>query len=112
MRENIEDDIEEISIEMFNTALKEVWQKKREKYEFLVKGGSDMKNALFTLFRKVWAEETIPERWTKTTLLQLYKMKGDFQELKNLRNIHLKDSMAKLFSMMIVNVAKEILMKI
>ena len=63
------------------------------------------------MFKKVWKEEKIPTRWTKTTLLQLYKMKGDFQELKNLRNIHLKDTTVKVFSKIVVNTTKQILMK-
>ena len=76
-----------------------------------VKGGTDFKNALFSLFREVWKQEKIPERWTETTLLQLWKGKGSFQELANTRNIHIKDITAKLFSHIVVNIAKNTLME-
>ena len=78
MDERVEDDVENLTEEMFNKALREIWMKKGKKYEFTIKGGYDMKNALFHLFQKVWSEEVIPYRWTKTTLLQLWKRKGSF----------------------------------
>ena len=111
MTERVENDVEELTVEMFNKAMKTVWQKKGEKYDFLIKGGYDLKNAIFSLFKKVWNEETIPRRWTETTLLQLFKMKGNFQELPNLRNIHLKDTTAKLFFDIDVEIAKKVLME-
>ena len=69
MTERVENDVEELTVEMFNKAMKTVWQKKGEKYDFIIKGGYDLKNAIFSLFKKVWNEETIPRRWTETTLL-------------------------------------------
>ena len=111
MTEIVDEDENEFTLDMFNKALSDAWKYKGKKYEFLVKAGYDMKNALFLLFKKVWEEEKILKRWTKTTLLQLYKMKGNFQELKNQRNIHLKEDLVKMFSTIVMNISKEILMK-
>ena len=41
-------DVEELTLEMFNEARKEVWTKKKQKYEFFIKGGCDLKDALFS----------------------------------------------------------------
>ena len=48
--------------------------------------------------------------WKKSTLLQLWKGKADFQDLKNHRSIHLKEDTAKLFCDIVVNIAKDVLM--
>ena len=70
-----------------------------------------MKNALFHLYKKVWEEETIPDGWNETTLLQLFKGKGDFRELGNQRNIHIKEDIPKLFSHIVVGQIKEKIME-
>ena len=80
MSERLEADIEYLSMDMFNNSLKELWRKKGKKYEFLVKGGNDMKRALFCLFYEVWRQETIPTNWKNTKVVQIWKGKGDFRD--------------------------------
>ena len=47
----------------------------------------------------------------KTSLLQLYKSKGDFRDLGNLRNIHLKEELPKMFGHILVSQIKDKIMK-
>ena len=51
--------------------------------------------------------EKIPEGWKKSTLVQLYKGKGNKNDLDNMRHIHIKSEVPKLFSQIVTNVAKE-----
>ena len=91
MEEYVRDDIVELTIDMFNKTLKDLWKNKKEKYKFIHNAGHSLKNALFHLFKVVWKDENLPHGWRKTTLLQLYKGKGDFREMENTRNLHIKD---------------------
>ena len=111
MRERVDGDIEELTLDMFNKSLREVCKKKGKKYEFILNAGYDLKNSLFFLFKRVWEEEKIPRTWKKSTLLQLFKGKASFQDLKNHRSIHMKEDYAKLYGHIVVNIAKDIMMK-
>ena len=111
MEEKVSDDSSEMSIELFNKSMEELWKTKKTKYDFIVKGGYALKNAIFYLFRKVWETEMIPEGWNRTTLLQLPKSKGDFRNQDNTRFIHLKDQIPKMFSHIIINQVKDLIMK-
>ena len=105
MKERIEDGNSILTLEMFNKSLEELW-----KYQFIIKSGYDFKNALFSLFQLVWDKELIPERWTQTTVIQLYKGVNSFQELPNFRNIHLREDVSKAFTNIVVNCVKETIM--
>ena len=111
MKEHVENDLDELTLEMFNKSLIELMSKNGKKYEFITKGGNDLKHALFSLFKQVWRQENIPTRWTKSTLLQLFKGKGDFRAMTAMRSIHMKEDTAKVFGHIVVNVAKDRLMK-
>ena len=77
LKEIKEHEIEFIAYEMYTKTLKELSQKNGTKYEFILKGGRELKQALFFLYKKVWSNETIPETWTHTTVCQIWKRKGD-----------------------------------
>ena len=111
MDEVDEEETPELTFDMFNTALKELWNTKKEKYKFTIKGGDSLKSAIFHLFQIVWREEILPEGWMKTSLLQLYKSRGDFRELGNWRNIHLKEELPKMFGYVLVSKIKEKIMR-
>ena len=96
---------------MFNDSLKELCSKKGGKYDFLSKSGYDFRNALFHLFKLVWKKEEIPTHWKHTTLVQLWKCKGDFRDQKYIRNLHIKEFEPKFFGHIVINLAKEILLK-
>ena len=65
-----------------------------------------MKDALFRLFRNVWKQVKRPVQWKLTTIIQLYKGKGECDELGNHRNIHLKDDTPKAFETVVVDTSK------
>ena len=106
MNERIENDVE-FSEVIFEKSLKDLKVKKKEKYEFILNGGKDLKSALFNLFDLVWKCEEKPEQWRKTAIVQLYKGKGDLDQFLNLRNIHTKDEIPKLFGHMIMSQTKD-----
>ena len=106
MAEDPEDDIK-FSPEIFENSLKELKKKNKDKYEFVLKSGSDLKLALFKLFNLVWTFEEKPEQWRKTGIIQLYKGKGERNEFGNQRNIHTKVDIPKLFGHMVMSKAKD-----
>ena len=110
MKENVDNDPAEMSVEIFNKSLEELWKNKKRKYEFILRGGYSLKNALYHLFKKVWETENIPEGWNKTTLLQLAKASGDSCDQDNTRFIHLIDQIPRVFSHMIISQVKETIM--
>ena len=57
--------------EMFNNSLVELYKKNKEKYQFVLRGGKDLHDAVFKLFEQVWITEKKPEQWRKTSIIQL-----------------------------------------
>ena len=56
-----------------------------------------MKNVVFKLFKLVYEIEQRPESWVNTRIVQLYKGKGNSEDLSNHRNIHIKNYLPKAF---------------
>ena len=56
MAEDPDDDIK-FSPEIFENSLQELKKKNKDKYEFVLKSGSDLKLALFKIFNLVWTYE-------------------------------------------------------
>ena len=110
MTETVEDDIE-LTSTIFENSLKEIEKKNKKKYEFILNGGDDLKNALFKLCCIVWKTEDKPEQWRKTLIIQLFKGKGERNEFSNQRNIHTKMDAPKLFGHMVMSQAKVKIMK-
>ena len=107
MSESIENDIEELSIERFNETFKKLTKRPGSKYDFIVKGGQALEAALFKLCQVVWRKEVQPDRWCKSTLIQLYKGKGERNILDNMRHIHSKDQFPKFFGDLVVSTCKD-----
>ena len=61
---------------------------------------------MFFLFKTVWDNETKPDQWKQTTLIQLYKGKGDPCDFSNQRFIHMKDYIPKSFEQIVVSKVK------
>ena len=111
MLEKVDIEVEEISLEMFNQCLQDLWKKKGNKNDFLMRSGNDMKSALLSICNSVWKREEIPRNWQKTTLIQIFKGKGSFQDLKNWRNLHIKEMTQKVFANLVMKEAQELLYK-
>ena len=75
MREEVEDDLGELTIIEFNNALKKVSSTHREKYKFILNSGASLLKAIFKLFSLVWRKEEIPRSWSDSELIQVYKAK-------------------------------------
>ena len=102
-----DEDFEEIHLKDMETRLKQLSKKCPGKYQFLLKSGDQLKNAIFRLFKKVWDEETKPEQWRNTIIIQLYKGKGPKDDFNNQRNIHTKEEVPKCFEGLVVDKSKE-----
>ena len=109
MRGKNDNDVEEISLDMFNDCLEKLWRKKGNKYQFLMKAGYDLKNALFCILNSVWKSEEIPTSWKKTNLIQLSKGKKDFTDLSGMRYIHIKQDTQKVFSNIVIQQVQNLL---
>ena len=81
--------------------------KHSDKYKFLLNSGRGFKNCLFQLFTNIWNTESKPQQWRNTTIVQIYKMKGDFSSFDNQRNIHTKNYIPKLFEVIVVDKSKD-----
>ena len=66
-----------------------------------------MKEALLKLCQVVWSSERQPSRWCKSTLVQLFKLKGSRNVLDNMRHIHIKDEFPKFFGHLVVSASKD-----
>ena len=107
MEEIVEnDDHEDFTIEDFNKTLEKLKKKSKEKYKFILMAGDSMKKVLFRLFRNIWWQEKRPNQWKSTTIIQLYKGKGEVDDLNNHRNIHTKDDLPKAFETTVVDYSK------
>ena len=108
MREICKNDVK-LTRKMFDDALEDIKCKKKDKYKFIVNGGKDMVDCIFQLFLKVWDSEEKPDQWRSTTIVQLYKGKGDISEFSSYRNIHTKMEVPKLFGHIVMSIAKPII---
>ena len=93
----------------FETRIKTVTDKCRDKYKFLTNAGTGLRNCLYQLFSKVWETEEKPQQWRNTVIVQLYKSKGDPSDFNNQRNIHTKDFIPKLFEGILVQKTKDLI---
>ena len=90
----------------FGKLLKNLKKKNKEKYQFILKAGTDFLRVLYSLFKKTWESGRKPKQWEKTTAHQLYKGKGKATEFKNQRFIHTKDQNPKAFEHVLMEKAK------
>ena len=107
MAERLDDNIEELSYEMFLNAMKKVSLKHKDKYQYILRAGNSLLNAIFSLYSLVWKKEDIPESWSDSLLVQLPKSKAKEYDLNGLRHIHLKEDLPKLFRQIVTLAAKD-----
>ena len=82
--------------------------KKSDKYKFILKGGTSLLNALFRLYSLVWNREEIPKDWLNSELVQLPKGgKPSNGDMDNMRFIHLKEDVPKVFQQIVMESAKD-----
>ena len=77
-------------------------------YEMYKWGGERMVDLLVCLFRAIWTEERVPERWNESRVILLHKGgHKSKKELKNYRPIALMDTVGKIFCMLVNERLKE-----
>ena len=102
MEEKVDDDFGELTLNQFESAMKTVSKKHGEKYKFILKAGHSLKNALFCFYSIVGKNEVIPDKWRESLLLQKFK-KPNNNSLENIRFLHIKDCIPKLFSQIVLS---------
>ena len=96
----------ELSQENFNATISYLASKPGSKYEFIMKAGNSLRPALFNLCKIVWETGKIPNSWSKSRLIQLYKGTGPRNILSNHRFIHTRSDFSKFFGHLVMNEAK------
>ena len=71
--------------------------------DILKAGGGPIIHWLFEFFTDVWENEQMVKEWNMTTLIKLYKDKGDRKICDNYRGIALLNTASKIFSRIILN---------
>lgn len=71
-------------------------------YRDFIKAGERMKEAIFKFYQKCYKLEKMPESFSDTELLRLYKGKGDRTELQKNRFLHLKPWGPKVYEKLIM----------
>ena len=74
--------------------------------EKLLSAGESFQCAIFRLFKYIWENEKRPGQWKITEIIQLFKGKGELNDLSNYRHIHLKDFIPKAFETGLVDRSK------
>ena len=103
------DDYDTLPYDHFVATYDRLSHKAPAKYPFIMNAGSSMKPALFNLCKRVWSTESLPSRWYKSTLVQIYKGSGLRSRLENQRFIHMKDEFPKFFGNLVMDAAKDTL---
>ena len=105
MKEDIQND-DTFTDEDFGNLLKNLRKKNKEKYQSILKAGTDYLRLLYSLFQKIWNSECKPQQWELTVAHQLYKGKGRVTQFLNQRFIHTKNENPKAFEHIIMAKAK------
>ena len=77
--------------------------------DLLKAGGEPVIYRLFELIIDVWENEKMVKEWSMTTLISLYKNKGDRKVCDNYRGIALLNITSKIFSRIILNRIQELI---
>ena len=107
MEEVIADEEGELSSIQFAEALKKVSKNHGDKYKFILRSGPSLQNAIYRLMCIVWNQEKIPDMWHDSELIQCFKGKGSENDLNNMRHLHLKHEIPKLFEQIVIGAARE-----
>ena len=95
----------------YQNFLKQIAKKSKEKYQFILKAGQSLHDALYALYKRVWESGRKPSIWENTTCIQLFKGKGRSDEFKNQRYIHMKEEIPKGFEYIVMDKVKPTMMK-
>ena len=77
--------------------------------EFIKYSGPISQEIIHQLFQEIFMSEKIPEQWKQTTIINLYKGKGDSELLTNYRGIILSSNLRKIFERILNNRIKSVL---
>ena len=115
MHNNImeEENVSETNVtrDQFEEIVKQIKERNKRSYDFLTKAGPHFQDSVFKLCKRMIKDECFPERFSKTTLYNLWKRKGSREDLNNHRYIHLKDWLPRLAETITADMMKEDIFK-
>ena len=92
----------EIAWEDFMRTLDKIRVQGKAVFSDFMRAGEEFKIATFLFLQRVYKEEVLPESMRVTYLTSIWKRRGDPSRLKNMRFIHNKTWLPKLFEKLIV----------
>ena len=88
--------LEELQGELFLKILRSLETKPGKEYSFITKA-----RALLNQFWFVLKDESIPDAWHETAVIEVQKRKTRPDDLKNVRNLHEKSNVCKFFGQIV-----------
>jgi uncharacterized protein (DUF2267 family) len=82
MRTECEDDFK-IDKDDYEEVLDRFKKKNKKNYDLVTKSSESFKNSVFKLIKRMVEEENFPKRFDNTVLQQLWKRKGEREDLNN-----------------------------
>merc|ERR1711954_533391 len=107
MKAVVMDDLSNLDEERFMKSWNFLKKNHRDKYKFLFSGGESLMKACYKICQRIWETERYPEEWNLATHIRLDKGKPDATSLENKRYIHIRVSVSKLFTHIVVSSANE-----
>ena len=89
-----------ITWEEFEVIVKKITRKNKQMFHDFIQSGSEFKKLVFEIVKKIYETEDIPESFTVTVLVALFK-KGDPRLADNYRYLHLKEMLARILEMVV-----------
>ena len=97
----------EIAWEDFMRTLDKIRVQGKAVFSDFMRAGEEFKIATFLFLQRVYKEEVLPESMRVTYLTSIWKRRGDPSRLKNMRFIHNKTWLPKLFEKLIVMMVED-----
>ena len=90
----------------FDKVVEYIILKNKNMYKELIKSGPLFKDAIFRYMSKMISTEKIPNAFSETTLIQIWKGKGSALDLNNMRFIHMRHWTCKLLEALVTEKMK------
>ena len=107
--QNVPISVEEVTKALSQTKSRKAPSSDEITTDILKAGGEPVVQWLFNFFTDTWENEHMVKEWSMTTLVKLYKNKGDRRMCDNYRGIALLNITSKIFSRIILNRIQEVI---
>ena len=99
----------ELEMTLYNKVLKRISKKGKKMFDLLTKAGEKYKEAIFQYMKRIIKHEEIPQSFSLTWLIAIWKGKGSALDLNMMRFVHTKMWEAKLCEALVTEHMKELI---